>query len=53
MTATLPCGLCKQPIRLKKERWARRRVGGRWTQVCEPCANALDAQKTIEIEEAS
>lgn len=47
---TQPCGLCKQPVDLKRDRWTRRRVGGRWKVVCAPCAKVLDGQKELDLE---
>lgn len=51
MTPTLTCERCKQPIRLKVDRWARRRIpeqGGRFGIVCAACVQQIDAQTTLE-----
>jgi hypothetical protein len=47
-TASAPCGSCGATIRFKFDRFARRRVRGRYRIVCAKCAAEIDAQTTLD-----
>jgi hypothetical protein len=40
---------CGREIRIGVDRWARRKIGGRWRIVCEACAGAIDGQTTLQL----
>lgn len=43
------CGSCGRELNLKTERFARRKIAGRYRLVCDTCASLIDRQETLAL----